>query len=146
MNLNDINFANIKPKTKWLGALVIYCLVIANILWSLGSDSPTFTISTLDNGKLDFTLANTYRFLVTLLNYVAIIYMVLSAFNSSTKATTFWVCLAAITLVLTAYTQFGLCVLGYIVYPYAKQWMSAKFVQAVKSATAADSGTMPPNA
>ena len=136
-----MNLSNITPKTKWLVALATYCIVIANVIWSFGPDSSMFAISTLENGKLDFTFSNPYRFWVSFVNYVVIIYLVVNAFNGHAKATTIWVCLAAITLLLAAYTQFGLCVLAYVLYPFVKRWMSAKFVQAVQSATASQAST-----
>ena len=146
MNLNDISFkfASITPKTKWLAALVLYCIVIANVIWSFGPDGPMFSIITLENGKLDFTVSNVYRFWVILVSYVVIIHLIVNAFNGHPRATTFWVCLAALTL-LYAYTTFGLCVLAYMLYPFVKRWMSAKFVQAVKSATASESGATTTN-
>lgn len=139
MHLNDIT-----PQNKWLLALSIYCLVIANTLWSLGSDAPLFTTGQLDSGGTTFTFSNVYRLLVILVNYVLIIHVIVNAFNGHPRATTFWVCLAALTL-LYAYTIFGVCVLAYVLYPFVKRWMSAKFVQAVQSATASQPSTTPPN-
>jgi|GEM_PF-6328304 len=135
---------NITPKTKWLVALAAYSLIIANILWSFGSEAPIFTNVNWENGVNTITASNVYRFWVVFVNYVVIIYLVVNAFNGHPRAITFWVCLAAITI-LSGYTMFGLCVMAYVLYPFVKRWVSAKFVQAVKSATAPESGTMPPN-
>ncbi len=88
--------------------------------------------------------SNGYLWLVLLVNYVTIIHLIARAFNNHPRAITFWVCLAGVALV-PMYTLLGLCVLAYVLYPFVKRWMSAKFVQAVKSATAAESGTIPSN-
>lgn len=133
----NIDLENIPTKSKWLGALAIYCIVIANILWSFGSEAPIFTMMQWENGAETLHVSNVYHFWIRSLSYVAIIYMVVNAFAGSIKATTIWICLAASTF-LSLYTLFGFCVLAYVLYPYAQRWMSAKFVQAVKSATTAD--------
>jgi hypothetical protein len=117
--------------------------MLANVIWSFGPDGNMFKTTILENGALDLTL-NPYRFWMSLVNYGVIICMVVNSFNGHAKATTIWVCLAAITL-LHEYTIFGLCVLAFVLYPFVKRWMSAKFVQAVKSATAAAPGITPPN-
>jgi len=145
MNLTSIDIANIPAKTKWLGALAIYCIFIANFLRTFESDVPILTPVQLDNGASTLTVTNLYKFLLYGFNYVVIIHLVVNAFNGHPKATTLWVCLAAMTLVPPLYVWFGIFVLGYMLYPFVKKWMSAKFVQAVKSATAADSGAMPPH-
>ncbi|MBS0174602.1 MAG: hypothetical protein JSR64_11245 [Nitrospira sp.] len=145
MNLTFIDIANIPAKTKWLGALAIYCIFIANFLRTFESDVPILTPVQLDNGGSTLTITNLYKFLLYAFNYVVIIHLVVNAFNGHPKATTLWVCLAAMTLVPPLYVWFGIFVLGYMLYPFVKKWMSAKFVQAVKSATAADPGAMPPH-
>jgi hypothetical protein len=144
MNLNIINPETIPSKSKWLAALAAYCIVVANLLWSFGSEAPIFTNVNWENGVNTITVSNVYRFWVAFISYVVIIYLVVNAFNGHPRATTFWVCLAASTFMFI-YTFFGLCVLAYVLYPFVKKWFSAKFVQAVKSATAPESGTMPPN-
>jgi Na+/proline symporter len=144
MNLENINFENIPPKTKWLGALAIYCLIVANIVVSLCKDTHLFTWQQGDDGMPHFQCVNGFFWLVLIVNYVAIIHLIARAFNNHPRAITFWVCLAGVAIV-PLYTLLGLCVLAYMLYPLVKSWVSAKFVQAVKSATAADSGAMPPH-
>lgn len=140
----SFNISNITPKIKWLVALAAYSLIIANIFWSFGSEAPIFTNVNWENGVNTTTVSNVYRFWVAFISYVVIIYLVVNAFNGHPRAATFWVCLAASTFMFM-YTFFGLCVMAYVLYPFVKRWVSAKFVQAVKSATAPESGTMPPN-
>jgi hypothetical protein len=140
----SFNISNITPKTKWLVALAAYSLIIANILWSFGSEAPIFTNVNWENGVNTITASNVYRFWVAFISYVVIIYLVVNAFNGHPRATTLWVCLAAITI-FSCYTMFGLCVLAYVLFPFVKKWLSAKFVQAVKTATASDSATRPTN-
>lgn len=140
MNLN-----NLSSKTKWLLALSIYCIVIANVLRIFESDVPILTPVQLDNGRSTLTVTNLYKFLLYAFNYVVIIHLLVNAFNGHPRATTLWVCLAAMTLVPPMYAWFGIFVLGYVLYPFVKGWMSAKFVQAVQSATASQLSTTPPN-
>jgi len=140
MNINDIS-----PKTKWLAVLAVYCIVIANILRAFESDAPIFTSVQLDNGGSTLTVTNLYKFLLYAFNYVVIIHLIVNAFNGHPRATTLWVCLAAMTLVPPMYPLFGIFVLAYVLYPFVKRWMSAKFVQAVQSATAPQSSIAPPN-
>lgn len=140
MNLN-----NLSSKIKWLLALSIYCIVIANVLRIFESDVPILTPVQLDNGRSTLTVTNLYKFLLYAFNYVVIIHLIVNAFNGHPRATTLWVCLAAMTLVPPMYAWFGIFVLGYVLYPFVKGWMSAKFVQAVQSATAPQSGATPPN-
>ena len=140
MNLYDIT-----PKTRSLLALIIYCIVIANVLRTFESDVPILTSVQLDNGGSTLTVTNLYKFLLYAFNYVVIIHLIVNAFNGHPRATTLWVCLAAMTLVPPLYVWFGIFVLAYMLYPFVKRWMSAKFVQAVKSATASQASTMPPN-
>ena len=136
---------NITLKTKWLLALAAYTLIVANLLWSFASDAPILTRRPLEGGGFDLSVSNVYASWVIFLNYVVIIHQIINAFNGHPRTTTFWVCLAAMTLMPVMYTMFGLCVLAYVLYPFVKKWMSAKFVQAVKSATAPESGARPPN-
>lgn len=140
MNINDIS-----PKAKWLLALSIYCIVIANVLRIFESDVPILTPVQLDNGRSTLTVTNLYKFLLYAFNYVVIIHLIVNAFNGQPRATTIWVCLAAMTLVPPMYAWFGIFVLGYVLYPFVKGWISAKCVQAVQSATAPQSGAVPPN-
>lgn len=136
----NIDLENIPPKTKWLGALALYCIVIANILLSLCKDSHLISVQQGDDGVSHIQVTNGFLWLVLLVNYAVIIHLIARAFNNHPRAVTFWVCLAGVAIV-PLYTLLGFCVLAYVLYPYAKRWMSAKFVQAVKSATTAD---MPP--
>ena len=145
MNLNIINPETIPSKSKWLAALAAYCIVVANLLWSFGSETPIFKTLHWENGTDTITASNVYRFWVVFVSYVVIIHLIVNAFNGHPRATTFWVCLAAMTLMPVMYTMFGLSVLAYVLYPFVKKWMSAKFVQAVKSATASDQGPIPPH-
>lgn len=140
MNINDIS-----PKTKWLLALIIYSIVIANILRAFESDAPIFTSVQMDSGRSTLTVTNLYKFLLYAFNYVVFIHLIVNAFNGHPRATTLWVCLAAMTLVPPMYPLFGIIVLAYVLYPIVKRWGSAKFVQAVQSATAPQSGATPPN-
>lgn len=140
MNINDIS-----PKTKWLLALIIYCIVIANILRVFESDAPIFTSVQMENGGSTLTVTNLYKFLLYAFNYVVIIHLIVNAFNGQPRATTIWVCLAAMTLVPPMYAWFGIFVLGYVLYPLVKGWISAKYIQAVQSATAHQTSTTPPN-
>ncbi len=144
MNLDSIHFENIPPKTKWLGALAIYCIIVANILVSLCKDTHLFAVQQGDDGMSHLQIANGFFWLVLIVNYIAIIHLISRAFNNYPRAITFWVCLAGVALV-PMYTLLGLCVLAYMLYPFVKRWMSAKFVQAVQSATAPQSGATPPN-
>lgn len=140
MNLDSIHFENIPPKTKWLGALAAYCLVIANILVSVCSDTHLFSVQHGNDGIAHIQVTNGFLWLVLLVNYVVIIHLIAQAFNSHPRAITFWVCLAGVAIV-PMYTFLGFCVIVYVVSPYVKRWMSAKFVQAVRSASAAPSGS-----
>lgn len=142
MNPNPFN---ITLKTKWLLALAAYTLIVANLLWSFASDAPIITTRPMDGGGYDLSFPNAYAACVIFVNYVVIIHQIINAFNGHPRTTTFWVCLAAMTLMPVMYTMFGLSVLAYVLYPFVKKWMSAKFVQAVKSATASDQGPIPPH-
>lgn len=144
MNLDSIHFENIPTKTKWLGALAIYCMIVANILVSLCKDTHLFSVQQGDDGMSHFQCANGFFWLVLIVNYIAIIHLIARAFNNNPRAITFWVCLGGVALV-PMYTLLGLCVLGYVLYPFVKGWMSAKFVQAVQSATASQARATPPN-
>ena len=139
------NSFNIPTKTKWLLALAAYSLIVANLLWSFASDAPIITTRPLDGGGFDLSVSNVYAAWVIFVNYVVIIHLIVNAFNGHLRTTTFWVCLAAMTLMPVMYTMFGLCVLVYVLYPFMKRWVSEKFVQAVKSATASEPGSTPPN-
>lgn len=119
------NSQTISPKAKWLAALAVYCLVVANVLWSFGSDAPIFTRQHWENGAETLTVSNVYHFWVIFINYVVIIYMIVNAFSGHPKTTTFWVCLAAMT-VMSFYSLFAFCVLVSLSIPYAKNWISSK--------------------